>query len=271
MSLASIMVSLDLGAAAPGRVRLAASLAKRFEADLTGVAARKIPGPGAASDIQEAQVRYAEEGARLGEELASARAVFERNAGTTVHTGWRQAEAGPIAFLVEQARAGDLIVVGRRGPKDEAPSGMGVAPGPVLMEAGRPVLVVPPGIEQLRAARIVVAWKDAPEARRAVSAALPFIKRADQVFVTSAGAEARFQGAEEVSWHLARHGAHVTTHLLDAPAGEMADEILRFARRQDADMVVMGAYGHSRLREWLFGGATHHILQASPSCCLMSH
>jgi nucleotide-binding universal stress UspA family protein len=271
MSLASIMVSLDLGSAAPERVRLAASLAERFEADLTGVAARKIPGPGAASDIQEAQVRYAEEEARLSEDLASARAVFEGNAGIKVRTGWRQAQAGPVAFLVEQARAADLVAVGRRGPKDDAPDDMAVAPGPVLMEAGRPVLVIPPGIEQLRAARIVVAWKDAPEARRAVAAALPFIKRADQVFVTAAGGDARLQGAEEVSWHLARHGAHVTTHLLNAPAGEVANEILRFARRQDADLVVMGAYGHSWLREWLFGGATHHILQATPACCLMSH
>ena len=70
---------------------------------------------------------------------------------------------------------------------------------------------------------------------------------------------------------LARHGAHVTTHLLNASAGNVADEILRFADRQDADLIVMGGYGHSRLREWLFGGVTRDILRTSPLCCLMSH
>ena len=271
MSLANIMVSVDLGAEAPRRVRLAAGLAERFEADLTGVAARKIPGPGGAGDLREAQARYAEEQGRLVEGLANASAIFEANAGNQVRTDWHQAEAHPAAFLVEQARSADLVVVGRPSPDEDAVADMGVEPGPVLMEAGRPVLVVPPGVEQLRAVRIVVAWKDCPEARRAVIAALPFIKLADQVFVASVGGDARFQGAEEISWHIARHGAHVTTHLLNAPLGEVADEILRFARRQDADMVVMGAYGHSRLREWLFGGATRHILQATPACCLMSH
>jgi nucleotide-binding universal stress UspA family protein len=271
MSLANIMVSVDLGAEAPRRVRLAAGLAERFEADLTGVAARRIPGPEKAGDFREAQSRYSEEQGRLVDDLASACAIFGGNAGTQVRTDWRQAEARPAAFLVEQARFADLVVVGRLGPDDDAAADLGVEPGPVLMEAGRPVLVVPPGVEQLMAARIVVAWKDCPEARRAIMAALPFIKRADQVFVASAGGDARFQGTEEISWHIARHGAHVTTHLLNASPGEEADEILRFARRQDADMVVMGAYGHSRLREWLFGGATRHILQATPACCLMSH
>jgi nucleotide-binding universal stress UspA family protein len=110
-----------------------------------------------------------------------------------------------------------------------------------------------------------------PEARRAVSAALPFIGRADQVFVAAAGSDARFEGAEEVSELLCRHGAHITMNLLDAPGGAVADAVLRFAKREEADLIVMGGYGHSRLREWLFGGVTRDILRASPLCCLMSH
>lgn len=270
MSIANIMVSLDLGRMAAERVRVAAGLAKRFEATLVGVAARKAEVPGPVGDIEAAQAAYDEEMAKLADELGQAKTVFTRNAGGAPRTGWRQAEAPPETFLVRQARGADLVVVGR-DPHEDGAATMAAAPGAVLMQVGRPVLVVPPGLRSLEAARIVVAWKDGSEARRAVTAALPFIARADQVFVASAGSDARFEGAEDVSELLARHGAHVTTHLLNAPAPEIADEILRFANRQDADLVVMGGYGHTRLREWLLGGVTRDMLRISPLCCLMSH
>lgn len=270
MSIASIMVAVDTGESAARRVRVAADLARRFEASLTGVAARKLPNLGPAADIVAAQASYDDERVKLADELARARDVFQAAAGTDIRAGWRQAEDGAEAFLVRQARGTDVIVVGRDAQR-AGHDAMVPDPGTVLMESGRPVLVVPPGVERLGAARIVIAWKDAPEARRAVSAALPFVGRADKVLVAAAGSEARFEGAEEVSDFLCRHGAHVTTNLLDAPAGEIADAILRFAKREDADLIVMGGYGHSRLRELLFGGVTRDMLRTSPLCCLMSH
>jgi nucleotide-binding universal stress UspA family protein len=270
MSLASIMVALDTGEAAGGRVGLAADLARRFEAALTGIAARRLPYPGPVTDFTVAQAAYEEEQARLADDLAQAEGIFRANVGAGLRTGWRQGEAAPEAFLVRQARGSDLLVVGRDVPR-AGREAMGPDPGTTVMEAGRPVLVVPPGVAYLDAARIVVAWKDSPEARRAVTAALPFVGRADKVFVASAGGEARFEGAEDVSDLLARHGAHVTTNLLDAPGGEVAAAILNFAKREDADLIVMGGYGHSRLREWLFGGVTREMLRTSPLCCLMSH
>ncbi len=84
---------------------------------------------------------------------------------------------------------------------------MSALPGAVLMEVGRPVLMTPPGSDDLRAERIVVAWKDAPEARRAVSAALPFLRRAKHVSVVSAGEESRSDGVGRVAEFLTRHGA----------------------------------------------------------------
>ena len=106
--------------------------------------------------------------------------------------------------------------------------------------------------------------------RRAVSAALPFVGHADQVFVVTVGDDGGHEGAEAVTTHLARHGAHATTHLMRA-ARQESDDILEFAQHQDADLVVMGAYGHTRLREWLFGGVTYEMLHRSPLPCLMCH
>ena len=270
MSIASIMVSLDPGRSSSARVRLAASLAERFEATLSGVAARDVEVPGPVGDTVAAQAAYEDAMAELATELEQARALFERNAHAAPRTGWHQAAAAPETFLVRQVRGADLVVVGR-DPREDGAGGMGAAPDTVLMQVGRPVLVVPLGCDRLKAARIVVAWKDGPQARRAVTAALPFLASADQVFVVSAGSEARFEGPEEVSELLARHGAHVTTHLLDARAPDVAREILRFAGRQDADLIAMGGYGHSRLREWLLGGVTRDMLRTSPLCCLMCH
>lgn len=270
MDYANILVSVDLGPAAPDRVRVAAGLAHRFEATLIGAAAQKLPAVLLATDVYDVQQQDDKNAEEVRSLLAQAQDVFVRNAGDALRTDWRTALDEPTAHLVDQARAADLIVVSRHGADDTLRDVLGVPPGPVLMEAGRPILVVPPRIEHLKGRRIVVAWKDTPEARRAVSAALGFIRHADQVFVATTGNDARYEGAEDVAGHLARHGASVTTHQLKAAVAD-SDELIRFALKQDADLLVMGAYGHSRLREWMFGGVTRDILQTTPLCCLMSH
>ncbi|MBN4098296.1 universal stress protein [Methylobacterium sp. OT2] len=270
MGYANILVPADLGEAAPDRIRLAAGLARRFDATLTGAAAHEVPAPILVRDVYDAIDREGRNKAQVQAILEQARASFERFAGDGICTDWRWRFADPVAHLVEQARAADLVVVSRRGPGDEDPGPLGVPPGPVLMEAGRPVLVIPPRTVHLSAARIVVAWKDVPEARRAVSAALPFMRDADQVWVATVGADARHEGAEDVAHHLARHGAHVTAHPLHT-VDDTGSELLRFALLQDADLIILGAYGHSRLREWMFGGVTRDLLDRSPLCCLMCH
>lgn len=270
MDYANILVSADLGEAAPDRIRLAAGLARRFGAILTGAAAHKVPAPILVRDIYDAIEREGRNKEQIQAILDQAHASFERCAGTGIRTDWHSGFAGSVTHLIEMARAADLVVVSRRGPGDEDPGPLGVSPGPVVMEAGRPVLVVPPRTAHLAAVRIVVAWKDGPEARRAVSAALPFMRNADQVWVATVGAHARQEGAEAVTGHLARHGVHAAAHLLHTDDDD-GSEILRFSLRQDADLIVLGAYGHSRLREWLFGGVTRDIFDRSPIASLMSH
>ncbi|GJE04475.1 universal stress protein [Methylobacterium isbiliense] len=270
MDYANILVSADLGDAAPDRIWLAASLARRFGATLTGAAANKPSPVILVSDVYDAMEQEERNAARARAALEQPRELFGRGAGDGTLTDWRPGLADPTRHLVEQARAADLVVVGRHGPEDEEPGPLGAMPGPVLMEAGRPVLVVPPHLAHLKAARVVVAWRDGPEARRAVTAALPFLREADEVLVAAAGADAHRQGVEDVAAHLARHGAHVTIHLLRG-TGRDSEEIIDFALRQDADLIVTGAYGHSRLREWVFGSFTRDLLDRSPVCCLMSH
>lgn len=271
MSVANIMVSVDLGAAAADRIELAAGLAQHFGAKLTGVAARRIPDIMPVGDMLEVERFYEIEEGRANEQLEEARALFDREAGSLGRTGWCAALASPLAYLAEQARGADLVVVGRRGPADGNPGPMGVPTGDLLMEVGRPVLVAPPGVERLAAKRVVVAWKDAPEARRAVHDALPFLVWAERIDVVAVGPNAHHRGAEGTAAYLAAHGLAATAHLLPSPGITPADELLRFARHEQADLVVMGAYGHSRLHEWVFGGATRDMLRATPVCCLMSH
>jgi nucleotide-binding universal stress UspA family protein len=270
MSYANILVSVDLGETAPGRIRLAAGLARRFEATLTGAAAEKVPAPTLVHDIDDAARQEEENEARIRAALDGMRTLFDTGAEGGIRTEWRHAFAGPVTHCVTLARAADLVVLGRHGADDAPPRLADVPPGPVLMEAGRPVLVVPPDVDHLKGSRVVVAWKDGPGSRRAVSAAMPFLIGADQVHVATVDREARREGGEDVAAHLARHGASVTTHFL-RPAESDGAEILRFARSQEADLIVMGAYGHSRLREWVFGGVTREVLHHSPVCCLMCH
>ncbi|MGU3340706.1 universal stress protein [Methylobacterium mesophilicum] len=270
MDYANILVPADLGEAAPDRIRLAAGLARRFDATLTGAAAHAVPAPILVRDVYDAIDQEDRNKAQVQAILEQAHASFERFAGDGIRTDWHWCFADAVAHLIEQARAADLVVVSRRGPGDEDPGPLGVPPGAVLMEAGRPVLVVPPRTLSLKASRIVVAWKDGPEARRAVSAALPFMSGADQVFLATVGADGRHEGAEDVAMYLARHGAHVTATPLHT-ADDAGSELLRFALLLDADLIVLGAYGHSRLREWMFGGVTRDLLDRSPLCCLMCH
>ncbi len=129
MRISNILVSVDLGAAATDRIRLAADVAGRFEATLTGVAARQLVTmiPVESPDASERVFEIEE--TRAKEDLAEARALFVRETGDRVRTAWRGALAEPLAYLVEQARAADLVVVGRLGPADGDPGLMGVAAG----------------------------------------------------------------------------------------------------------------------------------------------
>jgi nucleotide-binding universal stress UspA family protein len=119
-----------------------------------------------------------------------------------------------------------------------------------------------------------VAWKNTREARRALADALPFLMRASQVTVaviSGESEEVEHIGLQEVSERLGRHGVKVKTLVAPKGCGTVTDAIERVAGEVSADLIVVGAYGHSRLQEWVLGGVTEDLLAASSRCVLFSH
>jgi nucleotide-binding universal stress UspA family protein len=176
-----------------------------------------------------------------------------------------------VPFLNQQSRAADLIVVGRPADDEDVSPGMAVDLGDVLMGSGRPVLVVPPGVEHLKARRIVLGWKNTLQTRRAISDALPLLRRAETVQVVRiADGEARSE-IEDVAAYLTLHDVNATAQVVTSSGWTVAHDLRTAASAFDADLIVTGAYGYSRLREWFFGGVTRDLLSKGAVACLMSH
>jgi nucleotide-binding universal stress UspA family protein len=275
MSYAALMVHAGPNAAAEARIRLAADLADRFDAALIGFASGAImlpafmPPPGTApifSPAVTAEVFKAEQ-QRVEAELRAAherfRAVAEREGRAT---GWRSFLDHPADALAREARAADLLILGRDREASQSEPYCAVDVGDALMRAGRPVLVVPPGISVLEARRVLVAWRDTR----------PLLTRAEEVLVVEAipdaeGREQALRRVSDVAALLARHGATARGEPLETSERAVADDLLLAAERHGADLIVAGGYGHARLREWAFGGVTRDLLARCPKCCMLSH
>jgi nucleotide-binding universal stress UspA family protein len=178
----------------------------------------------------------------------------------------------PAVEIARHARGADLVVASRptRGcnPAFAAPA------ADVVLEAGAPVLMVGDIGAPLRAEHVLVAWKNTRESRRALADAMPFLMRAHKVtvlVVSGESEEVEQVGLHEVAARLARHGVDVDTLVAPKGKGTVAETIERTANRLQADLIVMGAYGHSRLQEWVLGGVTEDLLAASPHTVLFSH
>jgi nucleotide-binding universal stress UspA family protein len=143
----------------------------------------------------------------------------------------------------------------------------------LVMRIGRPMLVVPPEAEYLKLGNVVVAWKDTPEARRAVADALPLLHRAKDVTVVEVieengnRAAAQTRVGDVAAW-LGRHAITAAGRVVNS-TDEMQE--LDTLWQSACDLMVAGAYGHSRFREWVFGGVTRNLLTRSRHCSLLSH
>ena len=272
MSYASIMVAVDDGLHAPARVRLAAELAQRLGARLVGAAAYMPDYPRGYGETAVPMGMVIEEIRQAAlNRLARVEQIFRHASCLNDRVEWRSDLVSPISFLESQSRASDLVVVGRYADAEGVSVGMAVDVGDVLMELGRPVLVVPAGVEHVEARRVLVGWKNTPQTRRAVSDALPLLRRAEavQVFRVSDG-EDRTE-VEDVVRYLSLHDVNATAQLAKPSGRTVADDVRKATRDFDAGLIVTGAYGYSRLREWFFGGVTRDLLEQAPVCCLLSH
>ena len=130
-------------------------------------------------------------------------------------------------------------------------------------------------MSSLRAEHVLIGWKDAREARRAIQDALPFLHEATKVTVVEiceSGEESTAQKQiDDVVRYLTRHRINANSRVVLQQQGSGSAELIKFAQEDGADLLVTGAYGHSRLGEWIFGGVTHDLLATSSICCLMSH
>lgn len=266
-----MMVHLDFDAATQARVRLAAGLADRFEATLIGVAACAPHPPFARGGVGLAPL-FTEENV---DDLKVALDQLERRfrsiaAKGSRQVGWRSALDRPTEFVSREACAADLVIIGReRLSVDPFRS---LDPGALLLPVGRPVLLVPTGLDRWHPNRVAVAWKDTREARRALSDSLPFLHHAEKVFIVEVGTqhEAVQHSVSHVMSYLAGHRITTATALM-LQATNVTNELLSVVRKENVDLLVAGAYGHSRLGEWVLGGVTHDLLHKSPVCCLFSH
>lgn len=145
----------------------------------------------------------------------------------------------------------------------------------MLLKAGRPVLVVPEPVTSLSPKRIAIAWKDVREARRAVLDALPFLQKAESVMiveVVEGGDEhRRVPPVQDVTAYLTLHGIDRIAQRVRPADVTVTEALLRLIEDKNIDLIVAGAYGHSRLGEWAFGGVTRGLLTRCASCCLFSH
>ena len=270
MSYAALMVYVDIEGIPEQRVRIASELARKFDAALIGFSARAIPLPFVAEGViieetTEADIK------QMQTTLAKRGDWFRGVVSDVKNVEWRSALDFPGEALAREARCADLVIVGqqqRRGRYDDQRT---LDPASVLLKLGRPA----PGVASLRAEHVVVAWKDTREARRAVLDALPFLRAAKRVSVVEVcdrdeneNASARIN---DVARYLKRHKVNADPRPLLHRDRSDANHLFQFALDEGADLLVAGAYGHSRLGEWIFGGMTREILASSPLCCLLSH
>jgi nucleotide-binding universal stress UspA family protein len=243
-------VHVDTDTESGGPVRVAAELAGQFDAHLIGICAQ------APNDAL----------GRMEQKFRTTVGLDDRR------VEWRSFSDYPNEAVARAARAADLLIIGNERQRRHDPS-HSAEPVRLVIDAGRPVLVVPPGVSTLSLRHVAVAWKDTREARRAVADALPLLRHAETVMIVEvlevddANAQSRLR---DVANYLTRHGVKRIAERLRPGDVTAGNALLRMIGDENIEVLVAGAYGHSRFGEWMWGGVTRELLAESPICCLFS-
>ena len=277
MTLATVMVSLAFDASNDARLEVAGQLAERFDAGIVGIGAAQFSPPLYFTTGQMAQDLIEQGQVSIRERLAELETQFRQAIKHRAKSvDWRGALDFPTRFVLQEARCADIVVTGGLSPAFSDAFAL-ASPKDLVMQTGRPLLIVPDGANWLDLRTVLVAWKDTTEARRAIADSLPLLRQAKTIVVAEipeadgerSAAQARV--GDVVAW-LARHGliasARVPEHGDSAGTTQQLDNI---ANDLGAGLVVAGAYGHSRFRELVLGGMTQHLVTQSVRCVLLSH
>lgn len=275
MSYASLMVHLDLDYRNDAKLKIAGDLAERYKARVIGIAARAEVTPVYYADGYTSAFIAERDLADIKQRMQAAEERFRTAlSGRVKEIEWRTAIDRPALFISEQSRAADIIILGKVATEDKLDLTDQFDPSDLIGRAGRPLLLVPQEIGALKAERVLVAWKDTTEARRAIYEALPFLKLSQQTIVAEIDEDNDPQAANRnvndvVAW-LSHHGVKAAGRV-ERLHGHAAEQLDKVAAEEGADLLVAGAYGHSKLREWILGGVTRDLLKQSSRCHLLSH
>lgn len=283
MAYQTLLVHVDVSAHAAARVAYACDLARRCGAHLvgaspSGISRHLVPSLPPEQDDPTLALHLD----MMREQARAALAEFGRlcETGKPPSHEVRLIDDEPGAGLALHARAADLAILGQPDPARPALADLAAH---VITHSGRPVLVLPPAVPALRLGRILVAWDGGREAARALQLALPLLRLAERVdiavFEPASGPQAladavladprALLGRHGITAALAVHG--LGQHRMLSRRNEVGERLLAVAGAAEADLIVMGAYGHSRFREAILGGVTRTVLEASAVPLLMAH
>jgi nucleotide-binding universal stress UspA family protein len=272
----TILVHVDNGKRSAVRLDIACRLARLSDAHLIGLHALTVVKlPSYAMVEGGAQVREFHE-RMLTESAASAEAMFKQavKAVGVEKVEWRKSRRDAVDSVPVHGRYADVLVIGQPNETD----GSGVEPDfaeRLLLAAGRPALVIPyAGDFPTVGTRVLVAWNASREATRALTDAIPILREAKQVDVIAFNPKDAPHGevpGADIGLYLARHGIKVSVSQQTAEDVDVGNQLLSRAADLDSDLVVMGAYGHSRMKELILGGATRTVPTSMTVPVLMSH
>lgn len=273
----TLMVHLELDADHAPLLSVAADLAARLDADVVGIAACQlvplVVGHGMVP-VQAFESDRAEIEAQIGQAEQVFRAALAQR-GDRVHWLGMVTAGPPTDAVVEQMRGADLLITAVDAQAGWVGPGRRVGVEDLVMRVGRPVLVVPARAHSVVPDNVLVGWKDTRETRRAVADALPLLRLAKQVVVAEVVTQeaqlpaARAHTGEVCAW-LQRHGVAAEPRAL-VTGEQYVVSLDAIAEQVGADLIVAGAYGHSRMREWALGGVTRDLLKYSRRYSLLSH
>ena len=275
MTYATVMVSLALDESNEARLEAAGQIAERFDSGIVGIAAAQFSPPVYFTSGEQAQNLIDQGQALIKKRMSELEVQFrEATKNRAKYVEWRCAIDFPARYILQEARCADIIVSGGQSNALSDPFAL-ASPKDLVMQAGRPLLIAPDNVSWLDLRSVLMAWKDTPEARRAIAYSLPMLRKAKEVTVAEiveAGdnRSAAVSRVRDVAAWLSRHGVSAS-EVVPENGGDVIAQLDAIAANVGAGVVVAGAYGHSRFRELILGGMTQHLMTQSSRCVLLSH